>query len=78
MPLATCSIFSIMPPDELDKLMADLREWATQAEHGEQKKLAQLLGVKPQQVNHWITGRKLPNIGDGLRLQTFLKKWRRG
>ena len=64
------------PPDELDDLMAELRAWADQAGHGEQKELAELLGVTPQLLNHWIKGRKVPNLRDGLRLQTFLKTQR--
>jgi hypothetical protein len=66
-----------MPPDESDDLIAELRAWAEQAEFGAQKKLAQSLGVPAQRLNHWITGRKLPNLRDGLKLQTFLKTWRK-
>jgi hypothetical protein len=74
----TCGIFSSMPPKELDQLLADLRAWAAQAKHGDQKKLADELELQhPQLINHWIAGRKLPNIGHGLKLQTFLNKWKR-
>ena len=62
---------------ELDELLAQLRAWAAQAPHGEQRRLAQWLEVPPQRVNNWINGRKLPNARDALRLQTFLKKQRR-
>ena len=62
---------------ELDELLAQLRAWAESAPHGEQKKLAQWLEVPPQRVSDWISGRKLPNARDALRLQTFLKKHRR-
>jgi hypothetical protein len=57
--------------------MFELRTWAEQAKHGEQTELAKLLGVPKQRVNHWITGRKIPNLRDGLKLQAFLKKQRR-
>ena len=68
---------SVMPPpDELEDLMAELRAWAAQAKHGEQKELAELLGVTPQLLNHWIQGRKIPNLRDGLKLQSFLKMQR--
>jgi hypothetical protein len=30
-----------------------------------------------QRVNHWIAGRTIPNLRDGLKLQAFLKKQRR-
>jgi DNA-binding XRE family transcriptional regulator len=66
-----------MAKDEADKLMDDLRAWAKQARYGEQKELAKELGVSQGTLNHWITGRRLPNIRDGLRLQTFLRKPRR-
>jgi transcriptional regulator with XRE-family HTH domain len=66
-----------MGKDETDELMAELRAWAEQAKYGEQKELAKLLGVSQGTLNHWITGRRLPNIRKGLRLQTFLKTQRR-
>jgi hypothetical protein len=63
--------------DEADELLDELRAWADQAKHGEQKELAKQLGVKQAKLNHWITGRRLPTLRDGLRLQTFLKTQRR-
>ncbi len=57
--------------------MASLKDWAEHAKHGDQKELAELLGVSQATLNHWITGRRLPTLGDGLRLQSFLKKQRR-
>jgi hypothetical protein len=65
-----------MPRDEVDDLISELKAWAEQARHGEQTELAKLLGVPKQRVNHWITGRKIPNLRDGLKLQEFLKKQR--
>jgi predicted XRE-type DNA-binding protein len=66
-----------MPTDEVDDLISELKAWAEQARHGEQTELARLLGVPKQRVNHWITGRKIPNLRDGLKLQAFLKKQHR-
>jgi predicted XRE-type DNA-binding protein len=66
-----------MSKDEVDDLLSELRLWAEQAEHGAQTELAKFLGVPKQRVNHWVTGRKIPNLRDGLKLQTFLKKQRR-
>jgi predicted XRE-type DNA-binding protein len=66
-----------MSKDEVEQLISDLQAWAEQAEHGAQTELAKLLGVPKQRVNHWITGRKIPNLRDGLKLQAFLKKQRR-
>ena len=67
----------IMGDDELERLMEALKAWAAQAEHGEQRELAKRLGVSPQTLNHWVTGRRVPNLRDGLKLQAFLKKQRR-
>jgi predicted XRE-type DNA-binding protein len=66
-----------MPREEIDTLMAELQAWVDQAEFGAQKKLADSLGVPSQRLNHWIRGRKLPNLKDGLKLQTFLQAWRK-
>ena len=63
-----------MPKDEWDKLLTELRAWDERSAYGEQKQLAEQLGVSPKVLNHWITGRRRPNIRDGLRLQTFLRK----
>jgi len=66
-----------MADDEFDRVMAELRAWARQAEFGEQKKLAEQLGVAPQKLNHWITGKKTPNVRDGFKLQAFVNKLKR-
>jgi predicted XRE-type DNA-binding protein len=63
--------------NEVDDLMSELRDWAEQAEHGRQTELARLLAVPKQRISHWIAGRKIPNLKDGLKLQSFLKKHRR-
>ena len=63
--------------DEVDDLIFELRAWAEQAEHGAQTELAGFLGVPKQRVNHWIAGRTIPNLRDGLKLQACLKKQRR-
>jgi predicted XRE-type DNA-binding protein len=66
-----------VPRDEVDDLISELKAWAEQARYGEQTELARLLGVPKQRVSHWIAGRKIPNLRDGLKLQAFLKKQRR-
>ena len=63
-----------MATDEWDELLTELRAWDERSAYGEQKQLAETLGVSPKLLNHWITGRRRPNIRDGLRLQTFLRK----
>jgi DNA-binding XRE family transcriptional regulator len=70
-------VYCYMVDDEFDRVMAELRAWARQAEFGEQKKLAEQLGVAPQKLNHWITGKKTPNVRDGFKLQAFVNKLKR-
>lgn len=70
-------VYCYMADDEFDRVMAELRAWARQAEFGEQKKLAEQLGVAPQKLNHWITGKKTPNVRDGFKLQAFVYKLKR-
>jgi predicted XRE-type DNA-binding protein len=69
-------VYSTMERDEADELIAELKAWAAQAKYGEQKEVAKSLGVSQGTFNHWITGRRLPDIRKGLKLQTFLKKQR--
>lgn len=66
-----------MERDETDELINELKAWAAQAKYGEQKEVAKALGVSQGTFNHWITGRRLPDIRKGLKLQTFLKKQQR-
>jgi transcriptional regulator with XRE-family HTH domain len=59
-----------MDPEE--KLLNDFRAWA-RAEHGRPALLARKLGVSPQLLSHWLTGRRKPTLHDGLAIQEFLK-----
>jgi transcriptional regulator with XRE-family HTH domain len=65
-----------MPPEELDRLMAELKAWC-KGNHGEQKKLAEALGISEQLLSNWIARRKTPGLQKYLALQEFLKKQRR-
>jgi DNA-binding transcriptional regulator YdaS (Cro superfamily) len=61
-----------MGSKELEQLLSDLREWCSV--RGRQRELADLLGFKKQLVSHWINGRRIPTLEDGLKIQAFLKK----
>jgi len=74
--MLACDICFEMSEDEVEALMNDLRQWASDAQRGDQAELARLLEVPPQRITHWIKGRKIPNLRDGLKLQAFLRKQR--
>jgi hypothetical protein len=66
-----------MVADEYEQLMTDLKAWAAQAEHGDQRKLAKSLGVSPQRLNSWVKGLKEPNGKAAFSLKSFLAKWKK-
>ena len=67
---------TLMPPEELDALMAELRAWCKN-KHGRQKQLAEHLHVSEDTISHWIALRKTPGLEKYLALQAFLRKQRR-
>ncbi len=64
---------SMMPPEELDALMTELKDWCKK-EHGRQKALAEELGVTEQLLSNWIARRKTPGLENYLNLRAFLAK----
>jgi transcriptional regulator with XRE-family HTH domain len=60
-----------MPPEELDKLMADLRAWCD-ARYGRQAELAAELGVSKQLVTNWLAGRRKPTLKHFFEIRRFL------
>jgi transcriptional regulator with XRE-family HTH domain len=73
---APLDTIQLMAPGELDSLMAGLRAWLKQ-HHGEQKKLAEELGVSPAILSHWLARRKDPGLKNYLSLRAFLAKAKR-
>jgi transcriptional regulator with XRE-family HTH domain len=67
----------MMPPEELDALMAELKAWC-KAKHGRQKELSEKIGVSEDTISHWIARRKTPGLVKYFELQVFLKQQRRG
>jgi DNA-binding XRE family transcriptional regulator len=67
------------PLSEVSPQAGEENNWQKVCYHDSvrEKKLAEHLGITPQRLNRWITGRDLPSLRLGLKLQTFLKKQRR-
>jgi hypothetical protein len=66
-----------MPPEEIDKIVAELKAWTAQG-RGRQKQVADALKIDEALVSNWIAGRKRPGLKYYFTLQAFLKKYRRG
>lgn len=66
-----------MPPEALDRLMAELKAWFKD-HHGEQKKLAAELQITEALLSNWLARRKDPGLKNYLKLQAFAKKHRIG
>ena len=66
---------AVMPPEELDRLMAELKAWFKE-HHGEQKKLAAELKISEQLLSNWLARRKDPGLKKYLALQAFAKTHR--
>jgi hypothetical protein len=65
-----------MPPEEIEKVVTELRAWASQG-RGRQKQAADALGIDEALLSNWIAGRKRPGLKYYFALQAFLKKQRR-
>jgi predicted XRE-type DNA-binding protein len=65
-----------MADHEVQNLMNQLLAWLN--EKGvSQAELSRQLGVRRQRVNDWLTGRTIPRLQEGLKIQAFLKKQKR-
>ncbi len=62
-----------MPPEELDKLMAELTAWCGE-KYGRQAEIAEKLGVSKQLVTNWLAGRRAPTLKYFFKLRAFLDK----
>jgi DNA-binding XRE family transcriptional regulator len=58
---------------EPKEFLEELGAWSVE-HYGRQRKLAEMLGVKPQQLNDWFAGRSMPTWKTGLQIQEFLAK----
>jgi hypothetical protein len=65
-----------MPPEEIDKIVAELKAWTAQG-RGRQKQVADALKIDEALVSNWIAGRKRPGLKYYFALEAFLKKRRR-
>jgi transcriptional regulator with XRE-family HTH domain len=60
-----------MPPEELDRLMDDLRAWCCE-KYGRQAEVASELGVSKQLVTNWLAGRRVPSLKLFFKIRRFL------
>jgi DNA-binding transcriptional regulator YiaG len=74
---ASDTIDDRMPPEALDRLMAELKAWFKD-HRGEQKKLADELGISEQLLSNWLARRKDPGLKNYLLMQAFAQKNRIG
>jgi hypothetical protein len=65
-----------MPPEEVEKLMAELSAWC-EAKYGRQSELADKLGVSKQLVANWLAGRRALTLKHYFAIQGFLKDQKR-
>jgi transcriptional regulator with XRE-family HTH domain len=65
-----------MPPEELDKLMAELKTWCGE-KYGRQAEVASALGVSKGLVTNWLAGRRAPSLKQFFNLQRFLEAQRK-
>jgi predicted XRE-type DNA-binding protein len=65
-----------MPDEESEKLINDLKQWATDNDVS-QADIARLLGVDRQRVSDWFSTDKSPTLESGLKIQRLLKGKRR-
>src|SRR5947209_2655721 len=57
---------------EVARLLNELREWCAQ-EYGRQAQVARILGVNRRRISDWFSGRILPSLATGLKIQNFLR-----
>jgi hypothetical protein len=62
-----------MPPEELDRLIAELDAWCT-SKYGRQTEIADHLGVSKQLVANWLARRRTPTLRHYFAIRTFLDK----
>jgi transcriptional regulator with XRE-family HTH domain len=61
----------VMSDNEANKLVESLKEWALNHDKT-QYQIAQLLGVDRQRVSKWFSGKSIPSLEHGLKIQKFL------
>jgi hypothetical protein len=62
-----------MPPEEVDRLLAELRAWCRE-KHGRQKQIVDALGIDKSLLSNWFAGRKHPGLKYYFDLKAFLEK----
>jgi transcriptional regulator with XRE-family HTH domain len=58
---------------EDEELVQELKAWAKK-NHKTQYQLAKLLDVDRERISKWFSGKTVPSLQHGLRIQKFLKE----
>jgi len=62
-----------MSQDEYQEAIQELKRLAG-SERGGQAELARQLGVRPQRLYDWLSGKREPRVRTWFKIQAFLKK----
>jgi DNA-binding transcriptional regulator YiaG len=62
-----------MAPERVRKIMSELKDYADRYSI-KQRQIAQMLGIKPQQLNDWLQGRREPTAERMLEILELLKR----
>jgi transcriptional regulator with XRE-family HTH domain len=65
-----------MSDPEVKALIDELQDWCKE-KYGRNTEVAEMLGVSRQLVSDWFSGRTVPTLATGLKIQAFLKEKRR-
>jgi transcriptional regulator with XRE-family HTH domain len=60
----------------VEALINELKAWCKE-KHGRNTQVAKMFDVSQQLVSDWFSGRAVPTLATGLKIQEFLKQQRR-
>jgi transcriptional regulator with XRE-family HTH domain len=66
-----------MSDSEAENLVKELKTWAAKNKKS-QYSIAQSLGVDRERVSKWFSGKTVPSLQHGLKIQKFLKQKKSG
>jgi hypothetical protein len=59
--------------EEPRSVINELKAWCAE-KYGRNSKVARMLGVSPQLVNDWFSGKTIPTWPTGMKIQAFLRE----
>jgi len=66
-----------MSDEEVARLLGELRAWCAE-KRGRQTQIAKMLGITRQSINDWLSGKTVPTLAAGLKIQAFLRQQKSG